>query len=184
MTENSQVPLTRNPKLTKDQVMKMLVWIAEFKSTRDVKNLVKEKFGVSLHEMTVNYYKHSEKWQPMIRKFREQWGQDIMHIPLVHKRKRLEELEKIYLNTFGQEDYKLSLEALEKIKHETEKDLQNLHLYNIKVYKNMSNEELESERLKTLEEIKKLKEMSHASEIGETTENDGDITLIENRNEN
>lgn len=52
----------------------------------------------------------------------------------------------------------MALDALEKIKNETEKELGNLHLYNIRVYKSMSDEELEEERLKTLEEIKKLKE--------------------------
>lgn len=82
-------------------------------------------------------------------------------------------------------DFKNALNALYQIQHEVEKDLANLNLtnYNINIYKDMSEEELESERLKSLERLKILKgEISKpkkeleidASEIRETTKNDGD----------
>jgi hypothetical protein len=166
-TKNSKALLTRrqgnNPKLTQEQVIEMLGWIAEFKSLGEIVSLLKEKFNVSLNRQTIEYYKAAPKWQGLIKKYRDQWGTEIFHLPLAHKRRRLEELEKIYYETYSKKDYKLALESLDKIKHETEKDLQNLHLYNIRVYKNMSDEELESERLKTLEEIKKIKELTHAN---------------------
>lgn len=145
-------------KFTSDEVQQIILWIAEFKKPAEIFDLVKEKFGKTMSMPTLVNYRNGEKWQALIRKHREAWGREIFNIELSHKRKRLEELSDIYTEVKGTRNYKLALDALEKIKNETEKELGNLHLYNIRVYKSMSDEELEEERLKTLEEIKKLKE--------------------------
>ena len=171
-----------NGKFTSEEVQQIIIWIAEFKKNEEIYKLVQEHFGKTISYPGLQNYKNREKWQPLIRKHREAWGREIFNIELSHKRRRIEELSSIYALARSENDLKLSMEALEKIKHETDKELANLHLYNIRVYKSMSDEELESERLKTLEEIKKLKELNYAGQIGSAEKIDGSSVLqsIEN----
>lgn len=164
-------------KFTSEEIQQIILWIAEFKSNEEIYKLVQTSFGKTISYPGLQNYKSGEKWQPLIRKHREAWGREIFNIELAHKRRRLEELSEIYRDAREKEDLKLSMDALLHIKNETEKELGNLHLYNIRIYKSMSDEELETERLKTLEEIKRIKEITHASQIGSTEAPDGSRLL-------
>ena len=90
----------------------------------------------------------------------------------------MEELEKIYDHCFQDDQMKNALAALYQIQHEVEKDLQQIGSqtnYQINIYKDLTDTELEEERLKSIERLKTLKgEITHASEIGETKRTDGD----------
>lgn len=150
-------PMTH--KLNSDQVMKIVFWIATFVKVNEIVARVKEEFGISIHPQLVNYYKAKEEYQPVIQKIRDRWGSDLLHVELANKRRRMEELERIYEHCMNTDQIKNALSALYQIKGEVEKDLQNLSMtnYNINIYKDLTEVELEEERMKSLERLKQLK---------------------------
>jgi len=146
-------------KLNSDQVMKLVFWIATFVKTPEIVARVQEEFGISIHPKLVAYYKAKEEYQPVIQKIRDRWGSDLLHVELANKRRRMEELERIYEHCMNTDQIKNALAALFQIKGEVEKDLQNLSMtnYNINIYKDLTEMELEEERMKSLERLKTLK---------------------------
>lgn len=116
----------------------------------------------------------------MIQQIRDKWGNDLLHVEFANKRRRLEALEKIYLKCMGTNQMKNALASLYQIQHEVEKDLEKLSLtnYNINIYKDMTEEELEEERVKSLDHLKRLKgEITDASSIRETKTIDGSCII-------
>lgn len=146
-------------KLNSDEVMKLVFLIATFTPQGKIVEKMQEEFGVTIHVNTVNYYRRHEAYQKVIANMRQKWGNEILDVELTHKRRRLEELERIYQKCLDSDQMKNALGALYQIQHEVEKDLQNLSLtnYNINIYKDMTEKELEEERLKSLERLKLLK---------------------------
>lgn len=159
ITNSPNRPINNKAKLQPDEVMKIVFWIATFTKVPQIVKNVQEQFGVSIHPMTIEYYKHADKYQKTILQIREKWGNDLLHVELANKRRRAQELEKIYHLALTKQEMKTALAALLQIKGEVEKDLQNLNLnqYNINIYKDMTEKELEEERLKSLERLKVLK---------------------------
>jgi len=152
--------------------MKIVFWIATFEKVPQIVKNVQEQFGLTIHPMTVEYYKRNPKFEKTIRQIREKWGNDLLHCELATKRRRVQELEKIYHMSLMKKEMKTALTSLYQIKTEVEKDLANLSMnqYNINIYKDMSDAELEQERLKSLERLKMLKgDIVHASQKRETT---------------
>ena len=147
-----------------------MFWIATFEKVPQIVKNVQEQFGLTIHPMTVEYYKRNPKFEKTIKQIREKWGNDLLHCELATKRRRVQELEKIYHMSLMKQEMKTALASLFQIKSEVEKDLQNLNLnqYNINIYKDMSEAELEQERLKSFERLKLLKgEIIDASPIKE-----------------
>lgn len=146
-------------KLSADQAMKLVYWIATFKKNAEIHELLKENFGFDIKDSLIAHYRYSEDYRSFIQKIRDRWGNDLLHVELATKRRRLEEIENIFEKCVSKEQYKNALMALSQIQHEVEKDVQNLSLtqYNVNVYKDMTDAELEEERLKTMERIKQLK---------------------------
>lgn len=151
--------------------MRILFWIATFVKPTQITKLAQEE-GFSISLTTVWHYIKHENYQKPIARIREKWGNDILNIELAHKRRRLEELSKIYENTYASREFKTSLSALYQIQHEVEKDLANLSVQNmqVNVYKDMSEAELEEERLKSLERLKLLKGEIKCLPVEEKTE--------------
>lgn len=139
--------------------MRVLFWIATFVKVPQIIENCKEEFGFPISKTTIIWYMQHENYQKPIARIREKWGNDILKIELSHKRRRLEELSKIYEKTYGEKKYKDAMGALYQIQHEVEKDLSNLNVTNmqVNVYKDMTEAELEEERLKSLERLKVLK---------------------------
>jgi len=142
--------------------MRVLSMIATFTEVPKIIKTVKDEFGLSISASAVNAYKYSENYKPDIQKIRERWGSDLMNVELANKRRRLEELEKIYHHSFKTDQMKNALGAIYQIQGEIEKDLQNIgHQtnYQINIYKDMTETELEEERVKSLERLKILKQI-------------------------
>lgn len=94
-------------KLTEEQQYQVCQWYAEFKTPRQIKNLVKERFGIELTDKTVWQYSRGnqmKKWKPMIERLRQEWALGVMDIPLAHKRGRMEELTKLYEQAIRNKD--------------------------------------------------------------------------------
>lgn len=139
--------------------MRVLFWIATFVKVPQIQKNCEEEFGFSICKTSIWHYIQHENYQKPIARIREKWGNDILKIELAHKRRRLEELSKIYEHTYLEKKYKEAMNALFQIQHEVEKDLANLNVQNmqVNVYKDMTDAELEEERLKSLERLKLLK---------------------------
>jgi len=146
-------------KLTSEQVEKLVYWIATFVKRPEIVKNMKEEFNVTIHPMTVEYYKHHDLYKKIINKHRERWSNDLLDVELANKRRRLMELERIYQKCMSKGEMKNALSSLYQIQHEVDKDIQNLSLtnYNVNIYKDMTDSELEEERLKCLERVKQLK---------------------------
>lgn len=146
-------------KLSGDAIMHMVYLVAVFKRPKEIVTEMKEKFNVSINESLVAYYKHHPEYQAPIQKIRERWGNDLLHVELASKRRRLEELTKVYEAAFSKNRFGDARGAIFQIQHEVEKDLNNLSLtnYNINIFKDMTVEELEVEKIKSLEKLKILK---------------------------
>lgn len=148
--------------------MKLVYWIATFEKPRHIVAMMMDEFGVKIHPALVDYYRHNESYKPVIQRIREKWGADIGEVALGTKRRRMEELEKIYEHCFTTNQMKNALGALFQIQHEIEKDLQAIGSqtnYQINIYKDLTDTELEEERLKSLERLKTLKgEITHIVE--------------------
>ena len=152
-----------------------MFWIATFEKVPQIVKNVQEQFGITIHPMTVEYYKRNPKFEQTIRTIREKWGEDLLHFELATKRGRVRELEKIYHLSLMSKQPTIALNALKQIKEEIEKDLSKLNLnqYNINIYKDMSEAEMEAERLKSFERLKVLKgEIIDASPIKSTAKAD------------
>jgi hypothetical protein len=150
--------------------MKVLFLIATFVKPREIIKSIKEEFKISLSPATIEYYKRHDNFKSQIQKMRERWGSDLLNVELSNKRRRLEELEKIYHKAFSTNQLKNALASLYQIQGEIEKDLQNIgHQtnYQINIYKDMSETELEEERVKSLERLKILKQIPEIKELKE-----------------
>ena len=149
-------------KLSADGVMRVLSMIATFTEVPKIIRTVKEEFGLTMSATAINSYKYSENYKSEIEKIRQRWGSDLMNVELANKRRRLEELEKIYHHAFSSDQLKNALGALYQIQGEVEKNLQQIGSqtnYQINIYKDMTEAELEEERVKSLERLKILKQI-------------------------
>jgi hypothetical protein len=142
--------------------MRVLSMIATFTEVPKIIRTVKEEFGLTMSATAINSYKYSENYKSEIEKIRQRWGSDLMNVELANKRRRLEELEKIYHHAFSSDQLKNALGALYQIQGEVEKNLQQIGSqtnYQINIYKDMTEAELEEERVKSLERLKILKQI-------------------------
>lgn len=139
--------------------MRVLFWIATFVNPKQISENCVQEFGFPISRTTIWHYANHDNYQKPIARIREKWGQDILKIELAHKRRRLEELSKIYEHTYNRHNYREAMAALYQIQHEVDKDLDKLNVTNMQVniYKDMTDAELEEERLKSLERLKLLK---------------------------
>ena len=148
--------------------MRVLSMIATFTEVPKIIKTVKDEFGLTMSATAINNYKYSENYKAEIGKIRERWGQDLMNVELANKRRRLEELEKIYHHSFETNQMKNALGAIYQIQGEVEKNLQQIGTqtnYQINIYKDMTETELEEERVKSLERLKVLKQLPEIKEL-------------------
>lgn len=150
----------RAHRLTSDQVMKLVYLIATFEKPRHILAKMKEEFGITVNDSLVDYYRRNPNYKATIQKIRERWGNDLIDVELGTKRRRMEELEDIYYRCKKSNQMKNAITALYNIQHEVEKDLQQIGSqtnYQINIYKDLTETELEEERIKSLERLKALK---------------------------
>lgn len=142
--------------------MRVLFLHATFVKPGEIVKTVKKEFGIDITVHSAEYYKRHEDYKKTIQVMREKWGNELLEVELCNKRRRIEELEKIYKHSFDTDQMKNALAALYQIKGEVEKDLQQIGSqtnYQINIYKDMTELELEEERVKSLERLKTLKQI-------------------------
>lgn len=125
----------------------------------EIIELCKKEFGKSISRDSVHNYKYNPENKVKIQRLREEYTRDLFMVDLASKRKRLERISKIVETCEEYKDYRTALEGLSQIRQEVEKDLASLNMtnYQINVFKDMSEAEIEEERMKSLERIKLLR---------------------------
>lgn len=105
-------------KLTSEEQLEVCRQLAAFKRVSEVVAYIKEKFGKTLHYMSVREYAESPKWAPIIEKFREKYLAGIPEVPLASKRKRMEELQKHYDQAMGKKKLGMAQRILRQAREE------------------------------------------------------------------
>ena len=166
--QESSKPSLQNPlisynnRFNGDQMMKILFWIATFTPYKEIVKLVKEEFNIPISTSAIKQYAHkNEDYRNTILKIREKWANDLSEIQLAHKRKRVEAISGIYEKCLETNQMKNALGAIYQIQGEVEKaqSIGTQTNYQINIFKDMSEEELEQEKVKSLERLKILKQI-------------------------
>jgi hypothetical protein len=150
--------------------MRILTLLATFTKISNIVEIIKEEFNVTFSYNDIYWLNHCEDHKKTIAKIRERWTEDIQNIELCNKRRRLEELSKIYEKCFETNQMKNALKAIDQIHDEVEKAsnfIQQQNNYQVNIYKEMSESEIEEERLKILDRIKTIKQIT--SEVPKET---------------
>ena len=100
------------PKLTEPQQLQLVQWIATFRSDKEIQQLVKERYDILLHIGSINAYRSSKRWQPLIHRVRQEWAAGVADLPIAHKRYRLNELLRMFEQCVA--DKRLNLEQKRK----------------------------------------------------------------------
>lgn len=133
-----------------DKQMVVSLWASGL-TPSEVIDRAREEFNISLSTAQVVKYSKAEKWQPLIKKIRQETFSDLAAVAGSHKRVRLERGEKIYEKSVSRGKLDLALKAVEHQRKEMEGggDFNlTLNQYNL-----LSDEELEEKRKQVIEKI-------------------------------
>ena len=176
-------------KLDSDEMRKVVAWFGMCKTAPEVQCMIKTRFKKDLTLDAVKQIKYRDGNRAIIQRHRDEYNRDIFLVELANKRRRLEKIEDIIEKAEQSGNLKIALDGLGQIKQEVEKDLSSLNMtnYNINVYKNMTEAEIEEEKVKSLERIKILKgAIQEAKQIAGTVINKhagGDYAVREEETE-
>ena len=153
--------LEQGKKFDEETRMEILKGIGMFWPRRKITDHIRDRFGKVVSNELIAYYEKSDTLIPIIEKFRDQYIQTLSSVPLFHKKKRLEELQEMYETFKGEGKLVKALMVLRDFREECEAKRADLYLtsvnnYTYNEYKNMTNEELDSEYLRLLEQKKRL----------------------------
>lgn len=127
---------------------------------KDIIKYIKEKYNKTLTPGNLSQYTYRPQWQPLIEKFREEFEIKLLDEDLASKRRRVQELSKIYWRLEKDKNYKVQVEAsnvLSKVREEIEgKSSGNMQINQYNQYNGMTDEELR----KVIDENTKFLEIS------------------------
>ena len=170
-----EVQLVGQWKLTREEQFEVCQQLAMYKNPAEVNEHLLRNFNKTLSSAAVYQYKRSKQWQPIIKKYRKQYNDAILDVPIANKRKRLDELQDIYDEFKSKKKLANAQVVLRDAREELEPrsrfgDTYNFSQVNQTLYASMSDEELEQERLKQLEKLK------HYTTLAKRAEREGKIT--------
>jgi hypothetical protein len=98
-------------KLTDKHRIQIIHWLAEFISVKEIVQRIKAQFDIEITEEAIHYYAPPnvpDKWREEFDRHRAAYLADIDSIGLRHRRKRLEELVKLYHEIEWHDDHPLA----------------------------------------------------------------------------
>lgn len=140
---------------------------AIFKTNDEIVEWSKENLRRPISERTVNYHRHNPLNQAIIKKFREEFNAAVSEVEWSSKRRRLEELGKIYTKCYEKEKWSNALSALRDMREEVEgKKFGGISLtqYN---YAQLTDEDLDKKRLELVELIQRHKIINTTAEVSD-----------------
>ena len=85
-----------SPKLTEQEKVRLCRLLGAFRSAKEVRDTIVREYNKPITIEAVYYFQNSERWRPVIDRYRQEYQSYLLHIPIYHKRTRLERLEGIY----------------------------------------------------------------------------------------
>lgn len=113
--------MSQKVKLTHDEQIEVCRQIAAYRRLSEIVKFIKEKFGKTLHYMSVKEYATSPKWEPVIAKLRQEYIAGVMEEPMASKRMRLKYLDEIYKQAVAKGNIRRAIEAVSQADKEMEK---------------------------------------------------------------
>lgn len=142
-----------NHKFEESEKSMIVSWYALGFTQSEIVEKAKEELNIEISKGLCYQYSQSEKWQPLIRKIRNENMNDIAAVAGSHKKVRLERAEKVFDKALKGGKLKEALSATEHQRKEMEGsgDMMNLTLNQFNV---LNDEELEFKKKEVLERIK------------------------------
>lgn len=193
MSEMTAVPEEkekRSHKLSPQEQMAVAQRIAWFWRECEIVKFVREQCGKKISDNLLSRYKDSPKWRPVIEKFREDYLKMINEVPLANKRIRLEELQKMYNRAVKKSDFQEARQVLRDFRDEMQEKKDGVSFNFTQITHNefhkMTDEDLQREKVKTLEQlekVRKLKLLAHGGDDGLGSERTPEAIEIEETEE-
>jgi hypothetical protein len=153
------------------ELCKLLAW---FWKSPEIIKYFEDEHQLKLKPSDIKNYRAAEKWKPIIEKFRDDYLKDLNSVPLANKRKRLDELEKLYDSAIADGDLDQARILIREFREEVEKKVGDVSVsftqINHNEYHEMTDEDLQAEKVKTLEQlekVRKLKQMARTINLGD-----------------
>lgn len=160
--------------------------VGEYNSTRDIERWALGRGKQINVQQLIYYYKNSEKWKPLIEKYRAEYRQNISEVPVANKVKRLWELNAAYDRIRVLEDFtedpllKLSclnmeVKLVNQAQQETEGKGAGGEQTNVYFtqFNNMSREEFDKWRLNLAEKIQRYQAKAEVTDGVQSQEGNG-----------
>lgn len=126
---------------------------------------------------SVYYHKMNPKNQAILKKFREEFNSKILDVEWSSKRRRLEELGKIYLACKDSKKFPAAINALKEMREEVEgKKGQGNTVLIQNNYTSLTDEEIDKKRLELIELVQKHKVMEGVNQP--EAEDDGENNTL------
>lgn len=84
--------------LSDDHKIVICTLLSSFKTSQQIAAYFKESHNITITFASIRYYLTAPGWKPMIDRMRAEYVQQIAHIPISHKRMRLERLEEQWVD--------------------------------------------------------------------------------------
>ena len=132
--------------------------IAEFKTAKEIVGLLKER-GRDVQVSLIYQYKCEDKWRPIIQKFRQRYIGKLDDVPGVHKRVRIERMDRVADKAEENEEFSSVISATrqQQLEIEGNNTITNNTLI-FQQYNHMSDEEIEKRKDQLLRFLKTKQE--------------------------
>ena len=144
----------RTWKFSEEQKQEIVACIARGMTPGEVDDAIFEEHGTHVTKEAYYQYKRGAKWQPLVKKLRDEYEKDLSRIAGAKKSVRLERRDRIYEKAMKKGDLRVALSATDSQKVEMEeKNQAGINLI-FQQYNTLSNEEIEEKKKELLEKIK------------------------------
>lgn len=149
--------------LTPQQEVLVIRQYAHYKTPDEISDYCRTNFKKALiPSFLISRYLENDKYKPLFNRFRDEYLKKVTEVPLFNKRRRLDYLQDIFEKNLAKENLKEARMTLAQFREEAEgKGDVNFNFTSINhtEFHNMSNEELDVEYAKSLEQLKNLRQV-------------------------
>jgi hypothetical protein len=82
-------------KLKEEHKLFIMKCLGEYIGAGEIVEIIKDKYKIKVTPQLINQYKTTEKWMPVIQKFRDKYESKISDVPGSSKRYRMERMERL-----------------------------------------------------------------------------------------
>lgn len=161
--------------LPEEALRMILARIGYYESNEQIITFMKDTFNLAVPEKLVDYYRGSKIYDQMIESYRENYEAEVSKVELASKRRRLEELQKMYYELRANGDLKEAKAMLAQIRIEREGNATTETTYQFNQFNHVSDSQLmskledNSKLLNQLEKRAKVIELTPEQEEGDSS---------------